>query len=1021
MSLFPVKPAAAPDASATPTDGLEARTFGDYELLEEIGEGGMGVVFKARQLSLNRLVALKMIRSGLVASEAEILRFLAEAEVVASLDHPNVVPIYEARELDGQRYFAMKLIEGGSLAMRRAEFATSPRLAAALIAKVARAVEHAHQRGILHRDLKPANILLDDQGQPHVTDFGLAKRVRDPSDLGQVNSVVGTPGYMAPEQVSGSDSQVTTAVDVYSLGAVLYELLGGRPPFAGPTPRATLRQVVEAQPTPPSRLNPRLGPDLETICLKCLEKQPVGRYASARELAEELERWLRGEPILARPVGAWSRAMKWACRNPVTASLTLATSLALILGVAGIAWQWRRAQHQSELAREATRELWESVPAQARAGRVAGEVGRREETLQALRAASRVRASAALRNEAIATLALFDLAPDVPEQPQVDPRSSIEFDPDLERYATYSAELRQIRVHQIREPRGTLGLACPNNPSRGPTFSPDGHFLAAVFLNEPFAGRPPMFSLAVWRLDTSNAVLRLEAKVVPSFAFDPTAPRLFVAEQDGVLRVIDLAQAIEAERWNDVPAGEMALAPDGRRLAIIRPDAAKPYEAGREVVVWNLTTRNSVTSVRLPAGIHALAWSPDGLIMALGCADREVHLWNVQTGEQRTLRGHAGLVHHVAFDAAGARLVSNGFDGTSRVWAMNTGQLLMVTQQGYGRRFSRDGQRLAWFRTHQSLGVWRVMPSPVFLASGALWGSAEVFQAQASPDGRWLAVAKDDGVRLLELPAGRERAFAAVPGTRAACFLPDGAALGVASTRGLSIHPITSGGDLEPGRDCLVPGLEPVRQLAMSDDGQKALVLQNQEARVVELGAAPRWLASFPVAASMARIAFSPDHRWAATFSGLARGAQVFEVASGKQVQAWTADGLSTVAFSHDGRWCAEAAFDAVTVRNTDSWATLYRVPRQSASDLPGLAAFSRDGRWLAITKTLRLIQLLDARTGAELASFQAPEAQMLTDLFFSADGQYLGALAADHTIQLWRLTELRRRLAELGLDWEEL
>ncbi len=303
------------DALLARSSGGAPARFGDYELLGEVARGGMGVIFRARQASLGRVVALKMILAGPLASPDERKRFQAEVETAATLDHPNIVPIYECGQILGRPYFTMKFVEGGSLADHLDRFLDDPRAAARLVALVARAVHHAHRRGLVHRDLKPGNILLDADGCPHVTDFGLAKRVGDDTGLTHSGAPMGTPGYMAPEQAAGRASGVTASADVYGLGAILYALLTGRPPFRAPTVMETVMQVLEREPTPPRRLRAGVPKTLELICLHCLEKRPEDRYPTAEALAEDLERWLLGEDAEVRLSGRPARIRRWMRRE----------------------------------------------------------------------------------------------------------------------------------------------------------------------------------------------------------------------------------------------------------------------------------------------------------------------------------------------------------------------------------------------------------------------------------------------------------------------------------------------------------------------------------------------------------------------------------------------------------------------------------------------------------------------------------------------------------------------------------
>src|ERR1700757_2867626 len=318
--------------------------LGDYELLEEVGRGGQGVIFRARQKSLNRTVALKVIRLGQWASKAHLKRFRLEAEAAARLEHPGIVPIHEVGERDGSCYFSMKFVEGGQLDAVAKREPMPVRQAVELMTKVARTVHYAHEHGIVHRDIKPGNILLDAKGEPHLTDFGLARLVESESSVTHTLEVMGTPSYMAPEQAAGNNAGLSSATDVYGLGAVFYQLLTGHPPFAGGTTFETVRLVLDTEPRQPRLWNPKINRDLSTICLKCLEKHPQRRYSSALALAEDLERWLKHEPIQARRTGIFTRSKKWVRRNP--SSTLLAASLIALAAAAGwIVWKSETIPH----------------------------------------------------------------------------------------------------------------------------------------------------------------------------------------------------------------------------------------------------------------------------------------------------------------------------------------------------------------------------------------------------------------------------------------------------------------------------------------------------------------------------------------------------------------------------------------------------------------------------------------------------------------------------------------------------
>ena len=567
------------------------RSFGDYELLEELARGGMGVVYKAREIRLNRVVALKMILSGRLASEADVQRFRQEAEAAANLEHPNVLPIHEVDSHDGQHYFTMKLVAGGNLRDRVAGLVNNARAAARLMEQVARGVHFAHQRGILHRDLKPANILLDADGTPYVADFGLAKRTEGDSSLTQSGAVLGSPSYMSPEQAR-CEKGITTAADVYSLGAILYELLTQRPPFKGESIALTLRMVEEQEPVPPRRIKPNCDPDLEAIALKCLEKDPGRRYESAAAFADDLSAWLRGEPVTARRAGAGRRAWKWVKRNPAVAALAAGIVVALVAGSivstyyallaekrAGIAAENEaRAKRTEEealknaaalnaAADEAKVRWYRGMYEQMRAARMSRSPGSRNEILRLASDAARLRAQ----------LQGMDPRPaDVPTE----------------------ADLRTEVVAALHRPDARLvrdfKLSLPANPF----VSQDGRRLAHMYVE---AGEPLQSGMRFLDLQTGEEIGRVPIRAenvtdsaplmgLSAMNRDGTraaviAPGMGVQirEIPSARLVVQLEDGQPKDEKNPYSYARARISPDGTTIVAIRYQATEA-----QVVAWNV-------------------------------------------------------------------------------------------------------------------------------------------------------------------------------------------------------------------------------------------------------------------------------------------------------------------------------------------------------------------------------------------------------------------------------------------------
>ncbi|MHC1763949.1 MAG: protein kinase [Verrucomicrobiia bacterium] len=697
------------------------RQLGSYELLDVIAEGGMGVVYRARHTGLDRVVALKMIRSGVLASSADVERFQREARSAAKLRHPNVVTIHDIGEQDGQHYFTMDYVPGANLAERARTAPFSAREAAEITAGVTAAIQYAHQHQVLHRDIKPANVILTPERQPRVLDFGLALVLTDDSNLTLSGAPMGSPPYMPPEQAAGQTRRIDARSDVYSLGALLYELLTGRPPFQAASALETLKLVMENEPVPPRRLNPELPRDLETICLKCLEKAPERRYQTAQELNDELGRFVRDEPILARPVPRVERAWRWCRRKPVVAGLA-ATLLALFLSVGiGSPIALHRIDLERRKARnahlEARRLLYAADMNQAHQSVRQNNVGRARRLLdrhrpgpgeQDLRGWEWRYLWQLCQSEALAVLArrpasccslgfsadgtrlaagysdgrveLWNLGTrrlEVLQLENGDTPARVAFAPEAD-FLAVSAEPGTVKLHDLQNGRATTLWQDSASVVRHLSYSRDGALLAVYTYPRLAFNRVLSTSAKVVLFDTVHGkkVGTHAAGHASSFfgvaALSPDHKRLYIGSSDAKasacsIRSINLED--DRENWT-IAAGH----DDGVTAIAISPDGAMLVSGtgseGSTIRVWDAATGAPVKSLEGHTGwVEHLAFSRYGRLLASAAADQSLRLWDLASWSDSTvLRGHADEVHAVSFSPDGRLLASGGKDGTLMLW-----------------------------------------------------------------------------------------------------------------------------------------------------------------------------------------------------------------------------------------------------------------------------------------------------------------------------------------------------------------
>lgn len=1016
----------------TSTDGLEdeagldaglfdpgqVRRVGDYELLEEIARGGMGIVYRARQTSLGREVALKTILAGELATPASVQRFRNEAAAAARLHHPNIVPVFEVGECDTQHFFSMRLVPGGRTIAAWAR-ALPPearwRAIAGMMARSARAVAFAHERGVLHRDLKPSNILVDDQQEPQITDFGLAKLLGvEDSALTHTAAVLGSPSYMAPEQAEGRQDDVTIATDVYGLGAVLYELLSGRPPFIAATPLATARKVVERS---PARL-PAVPLDLETICLKCLFKLPAQRYESAHALADDLERFTRGEPILARPLSPAEALWRWARRSPKVAALAAAALLAAAAGFTGVTWQWLRAEKANQHLR------WQGIVRQAES----------DEAQPALaRMAAVLRADPADWRAAMLAMSLVDQRSfPIPAGPPIMPDQPLSTQPQLSPDGTWFAAGtgdKTLRVWDVATGKEKNRVQLEERPVMTAIGSgswkmaaalADGRVLAFADLSQPPETLPSPTVKAdelVFCADGSRMLARAGGQVHVWRPASSSQPTLFSLE-GGVKGMAASADGQRLLLWND------------KRASVFGPDSATPCFTtlaekrfshghlsgggtvlalidGRELFqTWELPSGRALATVEVDGGVwKKVVLNHDGSRATAFGSSTDIDVYDTASG----LRVSSAMRHFyepntLVLSVEAARCASYGYDGRAFVWDTESGGLAFGavwhdSEDTASLSLSADGASVLVLphslRSGQpAIRVWRgstLCPPRLYRVPGGRDFTSNRF----SPDKKWAALSVSPGFRshvyelatsrlLLERPANGE--------IYVHFFSPDqGRCYAFTANGWLHGWDVRTGAELWPARQ--QPGK--IRPAEISRDG-RTLAAGHNDGHVrlysAETGEVIRTL-DHPGEIKVLR--FAPDGGGRLLTASTDRLAHIWDATTGAKLATCAGHSYTIIAgaWRSDSRLVATASYDQ-TARFWDaSTGEPVGEPMRHLAWLSHLE-FSPDGRLLATSCRDGTIRLWHVPSGRP-ASAPLPLGSTGHSVRFTADGRAL--FANDH------------------------